>query len=130
MAIEPLNEHPEFVELCAAFSWQAPAEAEPIRRHAATCVSCREKVEAFLADGDSLMAELSDVVVHESETDVNLPWNWDATQAEQKAVEGTFVHTKYAEGEELSLSVDEEEPLTTIQLSKNGLRGQSAQQPG
>ena len=128
MAIEPLNEHPEFVELCAAFSWQAPAEAELIRRHAATCVSCREKVEAFLADGDSLMAELSDVVVHESETDVNLPWNWDETQAEQKAVEGTFVHAEYAEGEELSLSLDDEEPLRTIRLSKNGHNARPAQQ--
>lgn len=130
MAIDPLNEHPEFVELCAAFSWQAPAEAEPIRRHAATCGSCREKVKAFLADGDSLMADLSDLIVHKSETEVNLPWEWDARQAEQKAIEQTFVHAELGEGEKTSLRLDEEEALMTIRLSTNGHRGQSAQQPG
>lgn len=122
-----MSEHPKFVELCAAFSWKAPAEAEPIRRHAATCVSCREKVEAFLADGDSVMRDLSDIVDHQSETEVNLPWDWDATQAEQKAMEQSFVHAQLGEREEFSINLNEGEPLTTMRLPKNGRNGQPAQ---
>ena len=126
---EPLSEHPKFVELCAAFSWKAPAEAEPIRRHAATCVSCREKVEAFLADGDSVMGDLSDLVVHQSQTEVNLPWDWNATQAEQKAMGRSFVNAQLGEREEFSVSLNEGEPLTKMRPSNNGHNGQPAELP-
>ena len=126
-AFEALSKHPEFFELCAAFSWNAPAETEPIRTHAATCVSCQEKVQAFLADGDSMMGELSNLVVNEAQPGVNPPWNWDATQAEQKAIDQTLVHAQLAETEEFSLSLNEDEPLATIQLPKNRQNAQSAQ---
>src|SRR5262245_57968404 len=97
-AFGALNEHPEFVELCGAFSWKPPAEARPIREHVANCVSCREKVYAFLADGDLLMAEVSANVGHEPEA--NIDWNYDPMEAERKAIAQTFVHAPLDLGED------------------------------
>jgi hypothetical protein len=119
-----LTQHPELSELFDAFHPGSPLQNGTIREHVAACPACRQKVDAFWVDAEFVMAQIAPKVTHNTSR-ADDDWNWDAEEAERRAIENTFAHTAVVDIEKISFQLDESEQSLALPRSMARKKGRT-----